>query len=681
DATGTFPITSTNDPGILQVRITTGPDASKYYSTDIKITGTSWTQIYPAAPTATATTTTLTVTPNPSTVGQSVALSAVETATGGSHPAGTIQFKDGSANLGSAVTVDAAGKASATSSTLTAGSHPITAVFTPTATGFSGSTSTAVSQQVSSSAVTTTTVLTASPASPVVTPTPTTLSAAITPAGAAGTVQFLDGTSNLGAAVAVSGGAAQTTTTLAVGTHSLTAKFIPTDATAFTGSVSAAASYRVDPQPAQTTTTDLSVSPAGPVQTGELVTLTGTVTPSTAPGAFQFYDGTTALGAPAGSSSAGAQLISSSLAAGTHQLSVKFIPTNAANYGSSTSPTRTLVVKAPPTATSTAVTISPAAKAVVGSSVTYRATLSPAASAGQVQFAEDGSPIGNPVVVAGGSASLAATATGLGTHSITAAFTPTDASVYLASNGTATLTVIAPAVATTTTLQLTPAGPVDFGTAVSLTASVPTPGAAGSVRFSDGTKVLDTVALTAGSATLSTSGLASGSHSLTATFLPADTDAFVDSTSAAVSLVVNAQQTATVLTATPDTLVSAGTSVSLKAALTPAGAVGTVQFLDSSTVIGNAMVSAGSASLKVTDLTVGDHVLTAVFTPTDAAQYVSSTSTAVNLKVKDAATLGDTTVGGKTVASGAQLPPGATVTLTAAGFVPGESVRVVLGST
>lgn len=62
---------------------------------------------------------------NPSTVGQSVTFTATVT---GSSPTGTVQFKDGSADLGAPVTLSG-GSATLTTSALTRGTHSITAVY------------------------------------------------------------------------------------------------------------------------------------------------------------------------------------------------------------------------------------------------------------------------------------------------------------------------------------------------------------------------------------------------------------------------------------------------------------------------------------------------------------------------------------------------------------------------
>ena len=87
--------------------------------------------------------------------------------------------------------------------------------------------------------VTTTTALAVTPASPVVAPASPTLKATVTGAGAAGTVEFFNGTTSLGAPSAISAGvASKTLTGVAEGSYSYTAKFVPTDATAFSPSTS-----------------------------------------------------------------------------------------------------------------------------------------------------------------------------------------------------------------------------------------------------------------------------------------------------------------------------------------------------------------------------------------------------------------------------------------------------------
>jgi hypothetical protein len=108
----------------------------------------SWRVNSTAGPTAT--TTTLSATPSTVQVGGNVTLNATVSP---AAAAGSVQFKDGSANLGSPVAVTS-GAAQFSTTSLTAGGHQITAVFTPTdATAFSGSTSNSASVTVTSSLV------------------------------------------------------------------------------------------------------------------------------------------------------------------------------------------------------------------------------------------------------------------------------------------------------------------------------------------------------------------------------------------------------------------------------------------------------------------------------------------------------------------------------------------------
>ena len=92
--------------------------------------------------------------------------------------------------------------------------------------------------------VATNTTLSTSPASPAAQGTPVTLTATITPATATGTVQFKDGTRNLGNPIAVSNGTASgSTSTLAVGSRSLTATFIPNEPALYSSSTSTPVDY------------------------------------------------------------------------------------------------------------------------------------------------------------------------------------------------------------------------------------------------------------------------------------------------------------------------------------------------------------------------------------------------------------------------------------------------------
>jgi hypothetical protein len=138
--------------------------------------------------------------------------------------AGTVQFKDGAGNLGTPQTVNALGVASFTTTTLAVGTHPITAVFTPTDTAaYNASTSNGVSHVVNAVA----TSLLLSSNTPTAAFAPANFTATVSPA-VAGTVTFtVDGTPTSPIAVDGSGVATYSTAGLGVGAHTVSAHFTP----------------------------------------------------------------------------------------------------------------------------------------------------------------------------------------------------------------------------------------------------------------------------------------------------------------------------------------------------------------------------------------------------------------------------------------------------------------------
>ena len=229
--------------------------------------------VYPAIVATPTTTSLATVPTSPQNAGTSVTLNAtVSPAT-----AGTVQFKDGASNIGTPVTVSA-GAASTSTSSLTVGSHSLTAVFTPTNTTlFAGSTSTAVTFVVNGiPAVSTTTGLSVNPSTaPAFTAVAlhadvTKTSDASALAAGAGSVKFLDGLTVLGTSPLTASGADLSSSSFAVGTHQITAQFVPTDPATFSGSTSPQVSF---------TATEPTSAPA--VQTVKVSLASGTLTITT----------------------------------------------------------------------------------------------------------------------------------------------------------------------------------------------------------------------------------------------------------------------------------------------------------------------------------------------------------------------------------------------------------------
>jgi hypothetical protein len=135
----------------------------------------------------------------------------------------------------------------------------------------------------------------------------------------------------------------------------------------------------------------------------------------------------------------------------------------------------------------------------------------------------------------------------VGSHSYTAAFTPTDSTTYASSTSNAlTYSVVAGSSTISTAVSaITPSTPSNSNApvALSLTASVTATDSshpAGSVHFYDGSTDLGAATFTpaTGVATSSTLTPAVGSHSYTAVFNPADGATYTGNTSAALSYVV-----------------------------------------------------------------------------------------------------------------------------------------------
>lgn len=158
--------------------------------------------------------------PNPSVGGQSVALTATVTGSGGT-PTGTVTFLANSGSLGTAAVN--AGVATLTATALQAGTDTITAQYSGD-TSFGGSLSAAVTQTVSFSPSSTTlsTSLNSLIGGQSVTFSATVTSSLGMPTG---NVAFLDGANVLGAGNLTSGAATFSTTTLGVGSHSITAMY------------------------------------------------------------------------------------------------------------------------------------------------------------------------------------------------------------------------------------------------------------------------------------------------------------------------------------------------------------------------------------------------------------------------------------------------------------------------
>ena len=235
-----------------------------------------------------ATTVLVTSNNNPSVFPQSVTFTAnVQVVSPGvGTPPGTVQFKDGGGNLGPSSNLNSSGIATYTTTTLSAGTHTITAVYTPTGSNFSTSNNDAapLSQVVSKD--TSIELLSSDSDNDTFYGQSVTFTARVTvdapnSGSPLGTVQFYLGNSILDVPQTLNlvGGYMQATlntSTLPVSNANLiTAQYIPASTVFAAGDRSSAISHRVRQV---ATTTQLVITPSSPINTGVEVTFTVTVT-------------------------------------------------------------------------------------------------------------------------------------------------------------------------------------------------------------------------------------------------------------------------------------------------------------------------------------------------------------------------------------------------------------------
>ncbi|MEO8507878.1 MAG: Ig-like domain repeat protein [Betaproteobacteria bacterium] len=363
-----------------------------------------------------------------------------------------------------------------------------------------------------------------------------TFTATVTGSAPTGTVAFREsGTPLTGcAAVALTGSgntrtAACTTTTLAVGVHSIVAEYSGNAGNALSTSSPLSQSVK-------TATTTTLASSANPSVAGNSVTFTATVTGNAPTGAVAFTDnGATLTGCGAvnlvgSGNSRTAACTAAALSTGTHPIVASYAG-NAAN-GASTSTTLSQVVSSPgPTASSTTLASS-SNPAVIGATVTFTATVNGSNPTGTVAFTANGAGIagcGAVSLVGAGNTRSAACATAvlaIGMQSIVASY---------GGNGGNTASASAPlvqfvndaSVAPTTTTVTSSANPAPSGATATLRATVVAnpPVAGGTVTFTANgnavgacTGVPVVVAGAAREATCTPSGLGSGAYSIVASY-------------------------------------------------------------------------------------------------------------------------------------------------------------------
>jgi probable HAF family extracellular repeat protein len=274
--------------------------------------------------------------------------------------------------------------------------------------------------------------------------------------------------------------------------------------------------------------------------------------------------------------------------------------------------------------------------AVYGQPVTLTATVRPTAGAsgnpgGSVTFFCGTIDVGT-APLSGGTATLKVGDLPLGTDAITASYGGD--SEFAASQSTP-LDVTFGKDGTSVSLSSS-ANPASVGQAITFTAIVSpvSPGAGaptGTVTFTDGTGLLNSVALTGGEATCSISTLAPGKHMISAVY--SGDSSFLTSTSYSLYEVIGkptiARRTQLTLAASPKSPVF-GQAVTFTVVVSTAGnakavPTGSVSFMDGSAVLGTVRLSGGRAKLTTKTLSAGTHTIRVVyrgdigFAPTSAS--------------------------------------------------------------
>jgi hypothetical protein len=335
-----------------------------------------------------------------------------------------------------------------------------------------------------------------------------TLTASLTPqfgGSATGTITFKDGANPLRTATVSGNVATITVSTLALGTHSITAVY------SGDSNVTGTSSRIVSQVVKKTSTTTVVTSSPNPAFVAQTITYTATVTSKylgVVSGSVTFKAGTASLGSATlvnGQASVNASFSTS----GNRSITAAYA--GDVNNTGSTSPLLTQVVNKYPSSTTVASSPNPSK---FGQVVTFTATVTTGAT-GTVTFKSGTAALGT-VALTGNSANLSTSALATGTRSITAVYNG-DAT-YNPSTSPVLKQVVNKAL-TAESLTSSP-NPSASGQTVTFTATVTSSGgvATGTVTFKKGTTTLGSATLSGGVATFTTSTLPVGSSTITANY-------------------------------------------------------------------------------------------------------------------------------------------------------------------
>ncbi len=426
---------------------------------------------------------------NPASAGQAITFTATvapATATG------IVEFLNGTTVIGTAPLLN--GVATFVTSQLPTGSNTLIATYIGDSLT-TASSSLPVNQTIK--AASTTTV--SSSANPSRAGQAVTLTATVLPSTATGSVQFFIGSTLIGTATVVGGTASLATPQLDRGTNLISAKYSG-DALS-SGSSSAVLNQVVKTASSVT----LSAEP-NPANAGQSVTLIARVSPSSATGTVQFFNGTTILATVALTSGA-ASFATKDLAAGTFSLVAKYSGDNTVLESSSSPLSQT--IKARPVLTLSS-SVNPAS---AGQMVSFNATIAPSSATGSVQFIRGETVLGSASLL-NGIASFATNQLPAGISTISARYGGDGLNTAATSNSIRQVVQVSSSVSIATSVNPSTAGePVTFAATVSPAT------ATGAVQFLNGSTSLGSAKVNNGVARLTTSLLVAGNFTITANYL------------------------------------------------------------------------------------------------------------------------------------------------------------------
>jgi hypothetical protein len=581
-------------------------------------------------------------------------------------PTGNVQFYvDGTAS-GTPVTLNGSSCSSAVTfqtATLDPGSHTVYAVYSGD-TNYTGGTSNTVTHAVTAD---TTAVALAASATTVNVGQPVTFTVTVTPStpqdpsaqGPEGTVTFSDGTTSIGTMTLSSTSpytAAITTSTLAVGTHSISATFTSSDGE-FTAGSSAAITVTVDSGSSGTITPTINWTNPANIVYGTPLSGTQLNATATNPTGNVTVPGTFAYTPPAGTV----------LPVGTVNLSVTFTPADPTTFSTQTATVTLTITPAPVTATAGSYSgtfdgnsHSPSACAVTGAftgtlvCTDSPSSVGPAVGSGTVTPTVSGDTLTNYTITAvNGSWSITQPALTPTVTTVTcnpstlaytgAALTPCTATVTGAGglNQSLTVTYTNNINVGTATASASYAGSATYAASnnsatftITQAPSTVTVTCPASVIYNSAAQTPCTATVTpAGGVSQSltvayTNNTNAGTASAGATYAG---DASHAASSGTATFTIVKEGTTTTLTSSSSS-VAPGQGVTLTAQVAPITAgtpTGTVAFYNGTTLLGTVSLTAGSATFTASSLTVGaTNVLNAVYSG-DSNFTTSQSSTSV----------------------------------------------------